>query len=102
VVIMGRTLPTQIQILRDAEDAWKGFRRALRKEDQASFDVVWSYARRHATASSMAARALPFESQILSMMIGLHRDLADVKEAVFPAAEGKPHQIRGKNTTKEV
>lgn len=70
---MGRTLPTQIQILQNEQEAWKLYRRALRKEDQEAFDVVWSYARRHAMAASMASRPLPFEAHVLSMMVGMQR-----------------------------
>ncbi len=79
---MGRTLPTQIWLLREAEEEWKSFRRALRKEDQASFDKIWSYARRHSVAASMAARSLPFEAHCLSMLIGLHRELEELKEQI--------------------
>ena len=72
---MGRTLPTQIQILRSEEDAWRAYRRALRVEDQAAFDLMWSYARRHAMAASMANRAIPFEAHLISMLVGIRREL---------------------------
>lgn len=77
---MGRTLPTQIQMLHQEEDSWKSFRRALRKEDQAAFDDIWAYARRHSTAASMASRPLPFEAHFLSMVLGLKRELNDLKQ----------------------
>jgi hypothetical protein len=76
---VGRTLPTQIQWLRQEEQAWAGFRRALRKEDQEAFDAVWRHARRHTTAASMASRPLPFEAHVLSMMVGLERELEDLR-----------------------
>jgi hypothetical protein len=76
---MGRTLPTQVQMLRDEEEAWKNFRRALREEDRAAFDVVWSYTRRHAMAASMAARLIPFEAHCMSMLVGLERELMTLK-----------------------
>ena len=76
---MGRTLPTQIQLLRTEEQAWKGYRRALRQEDREAFDVIWSYARRHAMAASMAGRPLPYEAFFLSMLIGVQRDLMELK-----------------------
>jgi hypothetical protein len=76
---MGRTLPTQIWLLRQAEEEWKGFRRALRKEDQDAFDAVWSFARRHSVPASMAARALPFEAHTLGMIIGLYREIEALK-----------------------
>ncbi len=79
---MGRTLPTQIQLLREAEEEWKTFRRALRIEDQSSFDIVWSYARRHSVAASMAARSLPFEAHCLAMLIGLQREVDELKQQI--------------------
>ncbi len=79
---MGRTLPTQIQILAGEEDAWKNYRRALRLEDREAFDVVWSYTRRHATASSMAVRLVPFEAFVMSMMVGIQRDLLELRKSL--------------------
>ncbi len=79
---MGRTLPTQIQLLREADEEWKSFRRALRREDQDCFDVLWSYARRHAMAASMAARALPFEAHLLAMLVGLEREVRELKQSL--------------------
>ncbi len=79
---MGRTLPTQIQLLQEAGDEWKHFRRALRKEDQEAFDLVWSYARRHAMAASMASRLLPFEAHCLSMIIGLQQEIRALKSVM--------------------
>jgi hypothetical protein len=76
---MGRTLPTQIQLLHQEEESWKLFRRALRQEDQRAFDRAWSYARRHSAASSMASRSTPFESYLLSMIIGLMREIEQLK-----------------------
>lgn len=77
---MGRTLPTQIQMLRNEEVAWKSFRRALRKEDQSAFDDIWAYARRHSTAASMASRPLPYEAYFLSMIVGLKREIESLRD----------------------
>ena len=76
---MGRTLPTQIQLLHRAEEEWKGFRRALRKEDQASFDALWLYARRHAMAAAQAERPLPIEAHFLAMLVGIKRELESLR-----------------------
>jgi len=84
---MGRTLPTQIQILSDEADAWKGYRRALRIEDQEAFDDLWAFARRHAMSASMANRLLPFEAHCLSMMVGLQREVLKLKEKDFSSRE---------------
>lgn len=77
---MGRTLPTQIELLHQEEQSWKLYRRALRAEDQAAFDQVWAYARHQSAACSMASRSTPFESYLLSMVIALQREIDQLKE----------------------
>lgn len=74
---MGRTLPTQIHLLQQAEEEWKGFRRALRKEDQAAFDELWTLARRHAVPASQAERPIPFEAHVMGMLVGVMRKLQE-------------------------
>ncbi len=93
---MGRTLPTQIWILREAEEEWKRFRRALRKEDQQAFDIVWSYARRHSVAAGMASRSLPFEAHCLSMLVGLQRELLELRKSLSVNSDYS-RQIRGRS-----
>lgn len=91
---MGRTLPTQVQLLQQEESAWKEFRRALRKEDQEAFDQLWSYARRHVAACSMACRALPFEAHLFSMAVALQRELQELKQFISTQqAGGSPRRI---------
>ncbi|MEK7390237.1 MAG: hypothetical protein AAB036_11125 [Elusimicrobiota bacterium] len=74
---MGRTLASIVQSLRDEEESWKGFRRALRKEDQEAFDALWRLARFHAAAAAMAARPIPLEAAVMSMLVGLMRRAQD-------------------------
>jgi hypothetical protein len=77
---MGRTLPTQVQLLQSEEEAWKPFRRALRKEDQDAFDAIWAHARFHSVPAGMAGRMFPFEAYCLAMMVGLERELIELKK----------------------
>jgi hypothetical protein len=72
---MGRTLPTIVQLIHSEEDAWRSFRRALRKEDQELFDRLWVYCRTHAQAAAMANREIPFETLTMAMLLGLLREL---------------------------
>lgn len=58
---------------------WQAFRRALRVEDQAAFDVFSGFARAFADAGSMAARACPSESLFLSMLLGLAKELDELR-----------------------
>ena len=76
---MGRTLPTIVQTLRAEEEGWKDFRRALRREDQEAFDALWRFARRHAAPASMAGRPMPMEAAFMGMLVGLARELLELK-----------------------
>jgi hypothetical protein len=77
---MGRTLPSIAQTFQIEEEAWKDFRRALRKEDQEAFDALWRLVRRHAAPAAMASRPMPFESAVMAMLVGLQRSLLDLKK----------------------
>jgi len=72
---MGRTLSTIVQLIHSEEDAWRSFRRALRKEDQDLFDRLWVYCRTHAQAAAMANREIPFETLMMAMLLGILREL---------------------------
>ena len=58
---MGRTLPTFNMYLDGQIDEWSGFRRALRREDQPSFDRLFAFARRHMAEAAPAPRPLPLD-----------------------------------------
>lgn len=72
---MGRTLPTVTQLLEMEKDSWSHFRRALRKEDQAAFDALWRWARRHSAPLSMASRAVPLEGIVMAMLLEIAKRL---------------------------
>jgi hypothetical protein len=76
---MGRTLPTIVQTLQAEEEAWKLFRRALRKEDQEAFDALWRFARYHAAPASMASRPMPFEAALMAMLVAVERQVIDMR-----------------------
>lgn len=71
---MGRTLPTIVQFIHFEEEQWKGFRRALRKEDQPLFDRLWRYVRFYAASAQMANRPVPFEALLMAMMMGILKE----------------------------
>jgi len=72
---VGRTLPTVTQLLEMEKDSWSHFRRALRKEDQAAFDALWRWARRHSAPLSMASRAVPLEGIVMAMLLEIAKRL---------------------------
>ena len=79
---MGRTLPTIVQTLQAEEEAWKLFRRALRKEDQDAFDALWRFARYHAAPASMASRPMPLEAALMAMMVAVERQIMELEKLV--------------------
>ncbi len=76
---MGRTLPTTTQIVLDEQQAFRNFRRALRKEDQITFDELFARARKHIMAINQADHVLPFEAILLAMLIELMHEVIDLK-----------------------
>ena len=76
---MGRTLATIVQSLQAEQEAWKHFRRALRKEDQEAFDALWRFARYHAAPASMASRPMPFEAALMAMLVALERQVIEME-----------------------
>jgi hypothetical protein len=79
---MGRTLPTTTQIILDEQQAFKNFRRALRREDQLIFDALFARARKHVMAINQANHALPFEAILLAMLVELMHDVVRLQEQV--------------------
>lgn len=86
---MGRTLPTQVQSQQDEREAWKDFRRALRKEDQEAFDALWRWARYHAAPISMARVPVPLFGILMAMLVGLARRVLTLEAARPPALPGE-------------
>ena len=68
-----------MQSLQAEEEAWKLFRRALRKEDQEAFDALWRFARYHAAPASMASRPMPFEAALMAMMVAVERQIMEIE-----------------------
>lgn len=87
---MGRTLPTVVQLIRNEEESWKHFRRALRKEDQEAFDELMRFMRRHAAPICMASRPVPFEALFMAMLVSLMREMLDMKQSKGKADEPPP------------
>ena len=73
-------MPTIVQTLQAEEEAWKLFRRALRKEDQEAFDALWRFARYHAAPASMASRPMPFEAALMAMMVAVERQILEMEK----------------------
>ena len=72
---MGRSVPTYRMKLEELIAELAPYRRALREEDRAAFDALMNRARRYASAAGYQASSDPMETAVLSMLLGLEREL---------------------------
>ena len=79
---MGNVTPTVTDILYREEANLAKFRRALRREDQAVFDDLFTAAYKHRAAAAYAGHLLPFETFLLSMQIEDHKEAMHLREEV--------------------
>ncbi len=69
---MGRTVPAYRPALEHEIESWKDFKRALRPEEQTTFNKLMNYARIHADAGSLSAR--PMLSEILFISFAIEQE----------------------------
>ncbi len=67
------------QILEREIEEWKKFRRALRKEDQQVFDLLFEKTRPYVEAGNCASRPWPFETILISMLLEQEKALAELR-----------------------
>lgn len=82
---MGRTLPTFSIYLDHEMEAWRPFRRALRKEDQEVFDRLFTLAKRHMAEAACAARPVPFDTLVLTILLEQQKQIEELRRT--PNAE---------------
>ena len=80
---MGRTVPTFTMVLQAELESWSKFRRGLRKEDQDALDDLFRAARLQLAGSAYAARAVPFESMVMAMLVAQQRRIAALETREF-------------------
>src|SRR5437867_12584795 len=66
---MGRTVPTFVQLIQQAAERWKKFRRALRREDQPHFDRLVVRVRCYTQAATYQAHDNPMEAILLAIAL---------------------------------
>lgn len=76
---MGRTVPTFTMVIQAEMETWSKFRRGLRKEDQDALDELFRAARLQLASSAYAARPIPFESIVMSMLIKQQRMIKELQ-----------------------
>ncbi len=79
---MGRTVPSFRPALEHEIESWKDFKRALRPEEQKIFDKLMNFARIHADAGSMSARAMLSEVLFISFAIEQEKKIDLLEERV--------------------
>ena len=55
------------------------YRRALREDDRKAFDALMNRARRYASAAGFQASSDPMETALLSMLVGIEKELETLK-----------------------
>ena len=89
---MGRSVPTYRMKLEELIAELAPYRRALREEDRPAFDALMNRARRYASAAGYQASADPMETAVLSMLLGLEKEMDALKgRTVDRAASGGEH-----------
>jgi hypothetical protein len=76
---MGRTVPTFTRVIQEEMETWSKFRRGLRREDQDALDELFRAARLQLAGSAYAARPIPFESMVMSMLIMQQRMIRELQ-----------------------
>ena len=69
-------------VIQQEMESWTKFRRGLRKDDQDAFDELFRAARLQLASSAYAARPIPFESIVMSMLLLQQRVLQKLEERV--------------------
>lgn len=77
---MGRTNATYRNHLDELMSKFERFRQGLRSDAQDAFDSLWEHAHRHASAASYMNTSKPGLAAMLSMMVGMQRQLNEMEE----------------------
>ena len=76
---MGRTIPTFTRYLEEELASWKDYRRALCKEDRQVFDRLFRHAKKHIAEASCAARPIPFDALVMSVLLEQQKEIEQLK-----------------------
>ena len=79
---MGRTVPTFVQLIQQAAERWKKFRRALRREDQSHFDRLFVRVRCYTQAATYQCHDNPMEAILLSIALDQEKRLSAVEKVL--------------------
>ncbi|WP_254538404.1 hypothetical protein [Halomarina litorea] len=77
---MGRTNPTFRDQLREYEDYWQAYRRALRRRGQPHFDRLFEHAAAHADAAGALNDSEPLYPILVSIALEHERRIEELEE----------------------
>jgi len=69
VFVVGKTVPSYRIVLEEEISSWKGFAKALRREDLLLFEGLMDMCRNNAMAAGNACNPVIFESMVMSMLL---------------------------------
>lgn len=93
---MGRTVPTFNLSLEREMAAWQLYRRALRREEQGVFDRLFAFARQHMAECAAAARPIPFDALVLSVLLEQQKQIDALRARL---GEAPPAMANGSGDT---
>src|SRR5512141_2973406 len=82
ILTMGRTVLPFTQELYREEESWRGFRRALRREDRELLDALFAAARYHTAACTCAERVVPFDAILMSILVEERRSVRELSRRI--------------------
>jgi len=77
---VGRTNPTYRDTLRNLEDGWGDYRRALRYRDKEHFDRLWEHAAGYADAAGYHNSVRSMDLVLMSIALAQERRIAELEE----------------------
>jgi hypothetical protein len=81
---MGRTVPTFVQLVEEAAQRWRKFRRALRREDQEHFDRLFHRVRCYTQAATYQCSDNPMEAILLSIALDQEKRIGVLEKLAGP------------------
>jgi hypothetical protein len=93
--VMGRTTPTFVDLLRQTQEYWAKFRRALRRDDRPHFDRLFHQVRYFTPSAMYQCHDNAMETILLTLHLAHERQIAAVEEKLrsegrLPPEEGAP------------
>jgi len=84
---LGKTVESYRMALDRELERWRGFARALRKEDKKVFEQLIDICRNYASAGSNATRPVLFEPMVLSILLDQQKTLNRLKKDLLAASK---------------